>query len=187
MTATDRNYPRILTPGGDVPNLIPRPIGNVEIIEDVEVVDRVDHLSMHGAEVKRTFLVTPYRAWPQFVGAKEGFVHTVGGVVTRKEPDVDPYTKTVWTDAIVVPVDSDGISPSESLEYPARVAKSNNSQIVVLLNDLTGQDKVEQFYPGALVTGIYRPVMSLVSGEPDETATRPSRCSSRTKRRTRGC
>ncbi len=140
-------------------------------ITKVEIRDRVDHFSQHGMEVRRSFRVNPFRAFIDFVATMEGGVEEEhpGGAApddarewVRHLPHVDPYTHTVWTDSIVTPLDSDGVGASPAFDWEqAKKEKPAAQQLQELLKEIDRGTKTEQFYPGAIVTGIYRPLVTI--------------------------
>jgi len=133
---------------------------SLDPLREVQVVDRTDHLSMHGVEVKRQFSVMPYKAWLPFVAAMEGYVGSEAGKRKRFFPNIDPFTGCAWTDCIVTPLDSDGVMASRNLNWIARRAMQKGSDRDTL-HALTNTPFGEQFSCPALVTGVYRPLISL--------------------------
>lgn len=174
----DAAQPRFL----DKKNVIIPPLPGIGLTEitEIEIGDRTDHFSQHGAEVRRQFTVKPFRAFPDFVGAMEGgWEKDAAGKYARLVPHIDPYTECVWTDSIVNPMESDGVAASPSLnwqtqrraliapdaapgEEPPELVQDNQTlrQRLVNLDHLRGSERLEQFYPGAIITGIYRPIIS---------------------------
>ena len=170
------SYPRIVDalgqPALDVPDL-----RDLTVLDEVELVDRTDHFSGDGVEVRRTYSIKPYRAFRDFIGAMEGSVKAIrragpgdaGFAFERQRPHLDPYTKTVWSDAIVNPIDSDGVSTSITFGWPQRREALGDDKkdfdklrrLLVTLDNTPLDPRAEQFYPGALVTGIYRPLVTL--------------------------
>lgn len=153
-------------------------------LSDIQVFEhrtRVDHTSNEGHESHRTFYVEPYKCFIDVLQAMEGKVvqDPATGDWVRTSPAVDSYLPGVLAETRITPVDSDGVHLTLEMDWPAakqKVIDEHGGKLPVpgqaeqhpgavteedyatALKALT--EGFEEFAAGALITGIYRPIVS---------------------------